>query len=207
MVETWLDDKILDGELGLNDYLLFRCDRSPKTSLCSRGGGVLIAVKNSLCCSKVIVSSHSVEQIFVELTNGSHSTILGAVYLPPATPEPLYEEHCRSVSEVLDQRPNSFFYICGDYNLPHVDWIYQDATLDFTTQPLTTSSEAASAGHILETFNFFNSNQFNSIPNSHGKTLDLVFSNNNAVVVAPSIDSLLPCDNYHPAHVFYRQFR
>ena len=35
----------------------------------------------------------------------------------------------------------------------------QDATLDFTTQPLTTSSEAASAGHILETFNFFNSNQ------------------------------------------------
>lgn len=45
--ETWLNDNIMDTEL-TNEYVIYRCDRSPATSQFRRGGGVLIGVKRHL---------------------------------------------------------------------------------------------------------------------------------------------------------------
>jgi len=47
--ETWLNDSISNMELGLCDYNVFRDDRD--IMLNSRGGGVLLAVKNNFDCS------------------------------------------------------------------------------------------------------------------------------------------------------------
>ena len=43
LTETWLDDNFLDSELHLNDYNIFRRDRSNR-----RGGGVLLAIKDQI---------------------------------------------------------------------------------------------------------------------------------------------------------------
>ena len=71
LTETWLDQSVLNAELNLKEYFIYRTDRSlPKcanedcpsmtaevddvdveeecTCLTKRGGGVLIAVKNNL---------------------------------------------------------------------------------------------------------------------------------------------------------------
>ena len=57
--ESWLTSTISSSELKLNDYDIFRNDRS------SRGGGVFIAVKKDLC-GELIESSDEVESIFVK---------------------------------------------------------------------------------------------------------------------------------------------
>jgi len=46
LVETWLCDGIMDAELGLENYRIFRQDRNANNSNYSRGGGVLVAVRD-----------------------------------------------------------------------------------------------------------------------------------------------------------------
>jgi len=48
LVETWLNDGILNSELGLENFNIYRLDRTPTNSVYSRGGGVLIAVRKNL---------------------------------------------------------------------------------------------------------------------------------------------------------------
>ena len=42
ITETWLSDNLLDQEIIPTSYTIYRKDRSP------RGGGVMLAVKNSI---------------------------------------------------------------------------------------------------------------------------------------------------------------
>lgn len=65
LVETWLSNDILDAELGLNDYKLFRFDRNSDTSMYIRGEGILIAVNRRLPNRAIVTSISSVEQLFV----------------------------------------------------------------------------------------------------------------------------------------------
>lgn len=65
LTETWLRSDISDAEL-TSDYTLFRCDRSVSTSMFTRGGGVLVAVKSTLRFSEVSLSNCSqLEQVVV----------------------------------------------------------------------------------------------------------------------------------------------
>lgn len=63
--ETWLRADIESSEIS-TDYTLFRCDRNERTSHHSRGGGVLIAVKNRLNCDSIEMTNYErLEQIVV----------------------------------------------------------------------------------------------------------------------------------------------
>lgn len=42
--ETWLSPNVNTSELGLTNYITYRCDRNPITSNNFRGGGVLLAI-------------------------------------------------------------------------------------------------------------------------------------------------------------------
>ena len=48
IVETWLDDRVSDSELSLDNYQLFRFDRN------RHGGGVAIYVCNFLSCNIIV---------------------------------------------------------------------------------------------------------------------------------------------------------
>lgn len=39
LTETWLNAGILDSELGLDNFKIFRCDRNNNNSICNRVGG------------------------------------------------------------------------------------------------------------------------------------------------------------------------
>jgi len=69
--ETWLSDNISNSELNINNYAIYRCDRSLSNSNCDVGGGVLIAVDSNLKSKILHVSIKSVEHLFVHLQLGS----------------------------------------------------------------------------------------------------------------------------------------
>lgn len=73
LVETWLNDSLSDSELGFGNYNIFRLDRNPENSVFSRGGGVLIAVRNCLCSRALSIAVANIEQLFVDVrVNGKH---------------------------------------------------------------------------------------------------------------------------------------
>ena len=73
IVETWLSGDILDSEVSLQGYQLFRLDRN------RHGGGVLMYVKNSLSC-KLLVCGGLHELEFIAVSN------FCLFYRPPSTP-------------------------------------------------------------------------------------------------------------------------
>lgn len=92
LIETWLSDDISSAEFFLSDFLVFRCDRNKNTNSKMRGGGVFIAVKNSLRPLIIYPQHNNVEQVFVKLLLPNQSTILiASVYLPPTANAKVYE--------------------------------------------------------------------------------------------------------------------
>ena len=112
ITETWLSDYICDGEILPAGYILYRKDRH------SRGGGVLIAVKESLF-SCIIQSPPDLEIVTVKLGQGNNNVIC-CVYIPPECSFS-YVSH---VVQFLTDLTSSFCkcVIIGDFNFPDIDW-------------------------------------------------------------------------------------
>ena len=65
VTETWADDGILDSELMLNGYDLFRRDRP----VARNGGGVLLYIRSSLNASECEPKTKFPEQVWCQMTD------------------------------------------------------------------------------------------------------------------------------------------
>lgn len=185
LVETWFNENFTDSEIRIDNYNVFRCDRSPATSDLERGGGALIAVRDDILSTKLKSISTTVEHVFVQLSD--LNVILGAVYLPPNSPPNVYKAHMAEICELYEYAPNSKFFIVGDYNLPGVDWHNGNNVNLSLSESITANS-----------FAFLQFNQRNNVPNCYGSLLDLVWTNCDRVSVGCSDDCFTPVDNFHP---------
>lgn len=191
--ETWLRDEVNDCELGLlPKYSVFRCDRCSVINNDIRGGGVLIAIKNHFNCSQIIIHNNNIEQIFIKLTIGSTTLLIGAVYIPPHFGVNVYNSHTDTVNSLLCQYTTSNIILLGDYNLPAIQWsLHSEPTISLYGK---IESEA------LSNFSFLNLKQFNYIKNRNNSILDLILSNSSYITVSCEISTLVPTDYlYHPA--------
>ena len=76
MTETWLTDLYFDGEILPSDFNIFRKDRS------GCGGGVLLAVSDTLSASLLSSPSH-LEVLSVKL-DLKQPVLVSVVYVPPS---------------------------------------------------------------------------------------------------------------------------
>jgi hypothetical protein len=160
--ETWLNSSINSCELGLTNYCIYRCDRSPLTSSCERGGGVLIAIHRDIPSFLHSPPFQPVEQLFVGFSLGSLNFIIGGVYLPPSSTDDSYSAHLSSVDHLLLKYPSYLFLFGGDYNLPDISWSNDRHGLCYST------TSANSNLSVPECFSLHGFYQLNNIPNSHG---------------------------------------
>jgi len=118
LTETWLTPDISDSELGFAGFQVIRHDRNHNNITSIRGGGVIIAIKNTRSFHATV---SNVEQVFVLLSLNSRRLLVGGVYLPPRSPLSVVESHTSSVEHIISSyKPNSLV-ICGDYNLPNIN--------------------------------------------------------------------------------------
>lgn len=75
--ETWLSGDILDENLLIDGYSLFRRDRDM-----NRWGGVCMYIKKSIHCS-VIPSSRNIEQLWVNISIKNMKFAIGVIYRAP----------------------------------------------------------------------------------------------------------------------------
>jgi hypothetical protein len=100
--ETWLRHGVNNCELGLlPNYNIFRCDRCSVFNNLTRGGDVLIAVKNKFDCCRFLIRNNNIEQLFVKLFLDSTILIIGAVYFPPNSNGSIYNDHTDTVHSLL----------------------------------------------------------------------------------------------------------
>lgn len=135
------------------------------------------------------------------------SVYFGAFYLPPdlRTDFGVLNSHVASVEKVCSQlKETDLLFLCGDYNLPSVDWRISSSN-DGYLVPFSFSScqsISSSAAHLIDNFDLQCLSQLNSVRNHQGRILDLVLANDigqAATLLERAVHPLLDEDRYHPA--------
>ena len=174
--ETWLNETIYDNEILPSNYTIYRNDRR------SRGGGVLIAVSNSIP-SKIIKRYTGIEMISVELEL-SPKLLIVCLYIPPNCSDEYQQDVLRSIQSL---HTHNDVILLGDLNAPDVNWSTLSASSPF-------SSSLCNA--------FYSNNYIQMVtqPTHHkGNTLDLIFTNAPARLNNICVDStgkFLKSDHY-----------
>ena len=118
ITETWLKPHILDCELlpGLN-FTIHRGDRENRS-----GGGVMLAVKNTIQSLRRIDLEGNAEILLCELRPDARRKILAVVfYRPPDSSLDYLKEFKMSLRRACEANFDQLV-ICGDFNFPDIDW-------------------------------------------------------------------------------------
>lgn len=190
LTETNLQASINSSELFPNNFNVFRCDRNLEVTGRQGGGGVLLAISNELSCYTVDsfnVNIPGCEYIWVKIPyNKGGALYICVVYFRPKSNLGIYQSFYDAVLQV-NFTGNSHLVILGDFNLQ----IYGNTFLLNSGDNL--------CKELCTFLNLHNLSLNNDIRNFQNKTLDLVISNVNDVVVTRCEEQLTMEDPYHPA--------
>lgn len=117
ITETWLNtsDKHLISEVNIPGYNTFLNCRENK-----RGGGVILYVKNSISAIEIEkVNRPGYESVYVKLKVNRKNLIVATIYRPPKTTK-VNDKLLYNELEAIIKTKTAL--ICGDFNLPHIDW-------------------------------------------------------------------------------------
>jgi hypothetical protein len=119
LTETWLDSSISNHELLPTGYRILRRDREKK-----RGGGVLLAVKNSIKTVPFNFTSKSLELVSVVINCLPKRVLVCVCYRPPNADAVFLQEFNRFVKSVADsQLKDIIIIVIGDFNYPSAHWL------------------------------------------------------------------------------------
>ena len=173
ITETWLNKDIFSNKILPHDYCIYRKDRL------SRGGGVLIAVHNSIHLKLLTLTE--MELVVIQLLD--LNLFVCVVYVPPS----IDLSHFKNILIFLESiaKTNSIL-IMGDFNLPDINW----STL--------TSSAVHSDCFCEFVFDCNLTQLVDGSTHCKGNCLDLILSNTPDSVGSISISphSLIQSDHY-----------
>lgn len=186
--ETWLHPDVDSCELFPSSYTVFRADRKYSTIGLSRGGGVLLAVKETLPSNKMNTDTieaafPSIDIVGCKMVSCMSRLLIYVLYIPPSTSSDVYESFLEAFEVYNSAYPEWSVVIVGDFNVP---LYYTEANNNHKAELIANFSK------------FLNINQVNEVVNNHGRLLDLVFVNFDCTV-SRSECSLVSEDVYHPA--------
>ena len=157
ITETWLSGSVYNGKILLNNFIIYRCDRS------SRGGGVLIAVKDTIPNLLLPTPTSNLKVLTVQIGIERPPLILCLAYIPPNAAAHTCEPLLTHLYD-LGSRYNSLL-ILGNFNISDVNW-----------DTLTATSSISDSFCDLA----FNLNLFQLIKNpthTQGNILDIMLTN------------------------------
>lgn len=166
--ESWLNNTHLNSEFFPEDiFQIFRRDRTHKG-----GGGVLIAVRASLNCEQVFFRNHDqIECECIKIKSPTSFIYVYVGYIPPNSDVSVYRDHNEAINSI-DLNENDKMLVLGDYNLPGIEWIWDDELGSF----LPTNFNYEPANHFLNEMTDSGFFQMCDITNKSGNVLDLVFT-------------------------------
>lgn len=121
-----MDASVYDSELFCNKYTVYKSDRNFAAINRTRGGGVLVAVNDQFCLTKIDLSLAgfgalpSIDIVGVKLYSDNRALLIFVVYVPPNTSVADYETSFDLFS-TLDCIQLKNVILVGDFNImpPH----------------------------------------------------------------------------------------
>lgn len=178
VTETWFNDSVFDGEILVNGgYNLFRKDRTKelvpdKTD----GGGVLLAVKQTLASKRRYDLETDIETMWVEVTLSNNTKLFVATcYMnyPKLEMVKKFEKSIENVASCLN--PESKIIIFGDFNLPSIKWERSELG---GANIINRADLCPLSSYFTEVIDSHSLEQFNTLASSPAHTtnvLDLIF--------------------------------
>jgi hypothetical protein len=162
ITETWLASDIADNEILPNGFTIYRRDRS------SHGGGVLIAISNSLL-SRLLEIALDVELIAIQILLPITTTV-ACIYIPPLSSVASITAIVNCINKLSSTSLNSI--IMGDFNHPNIEWS-------------SLSSNSNTGSMICDCFFYLNLIQLVDKPTHvKGNIFDIIATKNKQHVVA-----------------------
>jgi len=190
--ETWLNESILNSEFISQDYSVYRCDRNYAETSVKRGGGVMLAIKQTFACTKLNLSlpqslTNLIEILGIKIVNKTSTLYIIIIYIPPSQNSETYESIFEFLSSLTFLYGSKTIFL-GDFNMPEY------------TSYLKGALPTNKICQLINFLEFFDWRQINSIENFQGRLLDLViFSGSDLCKVERCHDFLLNEDIFHPS--------
>lgn len=174
---------ILDSEIKLNGYNLYRKDRENRSH-----GGVAIYVKENIISKEINSFSNGVcEYISVELNVNGRKTEILSIYRPPDTSNREFDDIVEFIEDTSLSRSKESILI-GDLNLPNIKW--NGSSLQNVPCPDYVGSQAKKLKDITDRLFM---TQYISKPTRNSNILDLLYCNNEYLIqkidITPTIYS------------------
>lgn len=182
--ETWLNPSIADGELFDCRYQVFRSDRD--ITQASLGGGTLLAISKKFRAINMDTTilrdvSSFIQTSIAKCYLGDLCLLVGVVYVPPAVSHDELDKYFDALATLINTHN---ILLMGDFNV-----------FEFAD-----SGNCPRALSVRNFVDFLNLKQMNTIRNSNGRILDLIFTNLNCqVVIERELCPFVPEDTHHPA--------
>ena len=159
VTETWLSSMVLDSELNIKNFSLFRQDRDKIRQ--NKGGGVLLYVKENLNALPADeLNGNDCESLWLKIyRNKNDFIIVGVCYKSPSAGL----EEITKMSEQISKASSYQSVIMGDFNYPGINW---------ETGETLTAAEGQFFEHINDCFLI----QHVTEPTRGNNVLDLVFT-------------------------------
>ena len=124
VTESWATPQILDTEISLCGYQLFRGDRSSP----NKGGGVLLYVRESLKPAEFSVKSEFNDNVWCQIGD----LIIGVCYRS-TNYAIVGDDNNSKLYDLFSEVSNKHILLTGDFNFPEVDW--STASVDASAHP------------------------------------------------------------------------
>ena len=161
--ETKIDENVLDSELNLDEYDIYRNDRD------THGGGVIVAIKKCFRSYKLEMSNLFCELVCVKLLVESSKPVIICRYYRPPSANTEVMENLRSSLKQIQESESATLLLSGDFNLPSIDW----ETYTLKQNPAHQRESLL----LLETIAELGLKQFVDFPTRGNNLLDLILTN------------------------------
>lgn len=206
IVETWLNSDFNDAEFfDTRMFNVFRKDRDGLKTGCTRGGGVLIAVKKSFKSILMDLpnSDTLIDQLCIRLEGLSGVLICIVSYIPPNSNASLYEAHIQNIAECVPKNDCDGCVVLGDFNLGKIVW----STFPDSNVLYANNVNSPFEMNFIDTMCSLDLDQVNFFYNSLNKILDLAFISKNINYSIQKCDHpFSPQDLHHVPLVLNAEF-
>lgn len=166
---------------------MFRGDRDFQTTGLTKGGGVLLAVKNSFNSTRLNLDLlnnviPAIDIVGCKISFGNIELCVFVLYIPPSVNACELETFLESFEALNCLLDNCKILICGDFNAPSYNTMVNDRKCIL----------------INNFISFLNVTQQNTVLNDNGRMLDLILANVECDIIR-DYAPLTKEDNYHPA--------
>ena len=182
LTETHLDQTVLDAEVKINDYNIFRADRITR-----KCGGTAIYVHQSITINKVEKYSDTVcEAVF--LYSKELNLIIIGVYRPPSGHytkdiNTSFSDLLNASESFIKKYKNAQIMMMGDMNLPSVNWTTETVKSDRADTKCGKMFLRFMDKHLLE-------QHVNETTRKEKNTLDIIVTNIPAMIHSIQVEKV-----------------